>query len=127
VKSLLKTGQRTTDYFRLFPQTNKSPLHISAKNGHLEVLKVLIECVGELGVGGEAIELKTGERGDFESKSEGGATPLFLAVANGHLEIVELLLECGASVMIPNFEGTTPLFHALTGHLEISRELISNN
>jgi Ankyrin repeats (many copies) len=62
----------------------------------LEVLKVLIECVG----GGE-----------------GG-------VGNGYLEIVELLMECGASVDMPNLGGVTPLFNAaITGYLEIVRVL----
>ena len=56
-------------------------LHWAALNGHLEVVKLLVESGA-----------------DVDHVSEKGWTALHCAAYNGHLEVVKLLVESGADV-----------------------------
>ena len=56
-----------------------SPLYIAAQNGHLDVVRHLVE-VGA----------------DKDQAQNSGATPLYIAAENGHLDVVRLLVEVGA-------------------------------
>ena len=79
-----------------------TPLWIAAQQGHLEVMKVLLEK-------GAVVDAKTND----------GFTPLLIAAEYGHLEVVRMLLEKGAN---PNSEalGFTPLRIAeKKGHTDI--------
>ncbi|KAK3241032.1 hypothetical protein CYMTET_49169 [Cymbomonas tetramitiformis] len=86
-----------------------TPLHLAAENGHLEVLKILVESAGE--------EVK--ER-MMLMENEYGNTPLHLAAENGHLEVVKVLVESAGEevkermMLMENEDGDTPL--VLAGH-----------
>lgn len=73
-----------------------SPLHYSARNGHLEICKLL---------------LSHGAKVNMETRS-GEATPLHRAAYMGHSDIVQLLVDCGADPLATDCDGMTPLHKA---------------
>ena len=96
-----KTDQRIKDGW--------TPLLIAAQQGHLEVVRCLIE-EGKVNVNQA---LTTGE------------TPLHVAVQNSHEAVVKLLIESGAVVNQQANNGWTPLLIAAQqGHTEVVRLLI---
>jgi ankyrin repeat protein len=66
-------------------------LCVAAYNGHLEVVKLLLE-----------------KGADIEHKDNDGRTPLCVAAYNGHLEVVRLLLEKGADIEHKDNDGRIP-------------------
>jgi len=61
--------------------SRRTPLSLAAENGHLEIVKVLVEEGGT----------------DVESKDKSQRTPLSLAAENGRLEVVKFLVEKGGA------------------------------
>ena len=57
------------------------PLHLAAREGHLEEVRVLVEAGANV-----------------EAELAGGERPLHLAAQGGHAEVVRMLLEAGADV-----------------------------
>lgn len=87
-----------------------SPVHKAAQNGHLEVIKWLIQR-------GAAVDAIYGD--DW--------TPLFHAAYYGHLEVVEWLIEHGAATAVDQKgrDGWTLLTAAaFDGHLEVVKFLV---
>ncbi|XP_039384630.1 ankyrin repeat and SOCS box protein 3 isoform X5 [Mauremys reevesii] len=84
-------------------------LHLSANNGCLESISVLLEA------GAETNDVTYEE-----------TTPLFLAVENGHLEIIKLLLQHGANINgSHSWSGWNSLHQAsFQGHTEIIKLLL---
>ena len=88
--------------------SGETPLYIASANGHLEVVRLLVE-----------------KGADMDKGRDNGLTPLLAACYAGHLEIVRLLVEAGADKDKVKNDGCTPLLVAsITGHLEIVRLLI---
>nr|XP_054753891.1 ankyrin-1-like [Lytechinus pictus] len=84
------------------------PLHGAAAEGHIEVMKYLIQ-----------------KGSDVNRDDEDGWTPFSAAVKNGHLEAVKHLLRKGA--VQKRYDGMTPLYIAAqAGHLDVVKLLISN-
>ena len=88
-----------------------TPLYISAREGHLSVVKYLLEKGGELNKGNKS-----------------GVTPLWVASMWGYLEIMEYLLENGANVNAKNDRGETPLWAAIENNrgASVVKCLLSN-
>ncbi|OAY41281.1 ankyrin repeat-containing protein At5g02620 [Manihot esculenta] len=86
--------------------------HIAAKQGYLEILRVLMEANPELAM-------------TFDSSN---TTALHSAASQGHVEVVNFLLERGSSnlVNIAKSNSKTALHSAArNGHLEILKALLS--
>jgi ankyrin repeat protein len=80
----------------------------SAANGHVDVVKLLIE-----------------NGADVNLKGEAWYGPLHAAAANGHIEVVKILLENGADVNI--FHHNKPLHNAaMNGHIEVAEILLAH-
>ena len=80
----------------------------AADNGHMDVVKLLIE-----------------NGADVNLKGEAWYGPLHAAAAKGHIEVVKILLENGADVNI--FHQNKPLHYtAMNGHIEVARILLAH-
>jgi len=85
-----------------------SPLHLAARYGHLEIVKILLQAGAKL---------------DILDKF--GWSPLHKAAYREHLEIVKILLQAGADPDIQNNHGWSTLYRAAYhGQLEIVKILI---
>ena len=71
---------------------NKAPLHTSAMNGHLDLVKVLLNAGA-----------------DIELKDDDSSTPLHIAATFGRPEVARTLISAGADVHARDFSGGTPL------------------
>jgi len=79
--------------------TGASPLHLAAKDGHLDVARVLIESA------------TNPSPLDWD-----GLTPLHHAAMSGHRQIAELLLEKGSDLSPRDLSNRTPLHYAAEGN-----------
>lgn len=68
-----------------------TPLHMSSANGHLEILKYLIDLCDP-----EAL------KSIIDVQNEAGNTALHWACQNGHLDVVKVLCDAGAQPFIQN-------------------------
>ncbi len=87
-----------------FSATNKeenTPLHLAAKEGHVEIVDVMLKYVEKLTINANNIR---------------GNTPLHLAAINGHVDVVIKLLERKFEVDLNNRnrQGQTPLHFVTT-------------
>jgi Ankyrin repeats (3 copies) len=119
-----------------------TPLHISARRGHIEVVSLLIEhfpnvdilgrydgsalheasAMGHLEIG----EMLLSHGADVNFRSDTGWTALHWAALHGELEFARMLLEHGAAI-VPDNHGETPLFLASEteeGNVQIVRLLL---
>jgi uncharacterized protein len=74
----------------------KTPLLYAAREGHLEVVKLLLAAGA-----------------DIEKPDADGVTPLLMAVLNGQIPAAGHLMERGANVKAMDWYGQTPLFAAV--------------
>ena len=120
----------------------QSSLMIALRNGHIEVMKVLIEAkanVDHLNKSSLTPRVISTGKDDFlevpralmeaESNVGGpedyGCTPLYFAAKTGHVEVTRVLIEAQADVDRPDKYDRTPLYIAAEkGHLEVARMLI---
>ena len=86
----------------------RTALHLSASDGHLEVVRLLLEAGAS-----------------YDRAANDSTTPLHIAAILCHWEVVRLLLEKGASCHQAASDGTTPLHEAARmGHVEMARLLL---
>ncbi len=91
--------------------TGKAAVHLAANQGHMGMLKVMIEK-------GVDINLTQDE------PAEAGTTALHCACAQGHADVVKLLIDAGADDTLKNLKGETPAHFAVMKK-KIGRELDS--
>jgi len=93
----------------LLKQSGRTPLHLAASRGHLDVARLLVESGA-----------------DVDARSEFGYTPLHVAAMEGYLDVARLLVESGADVDARDKKGRTPLDLARKGgHREVMKLLKS--
>lgn len=80
--------------------TGEAAVHLAAKQGHIGMLKVMIEK-------GVDINLTQDE------PAEAGTTALHCACAQGHADVVKLLMDAGADDTLKNLKGETPAHFAV--------------
>lgn len=83
-------------------------LHDAAKNGHKEMVDLL---VSQLGL-------------DLESANPIGKTPLALAIQHGHAEVVEKLIKLGAKLEVREGRDSPIMLAVKHGHVETFEKLI---
>lgn len=96
-----------------FLPNDKSPLHIAAKKGHTDIIKILLKS------GMMDINLKTSPEGE---------TPLHYAIKKNNIDIAKILIDSGANINEPDIKGTTPLHLAASEaeRIDIMKLLIKN-
>jgi ankyrin repeat protein len=159
-KHLLEKGARTdfrTSYSEfgeeLGWESGFAPLHIAARNGHVEILELLLSHGATIDIGDrwertplmfaarmghcEAVEILLDHDAKANSRSQAdptrinragiGTTSLHHAVEGEHQEVVEKLIEYGASIDALNKWAESPLhFAAADGLTQIAELLLDN-
>ena len=97
---LLKHGSDVSSYL-----TGMSPMEISAKNGHED----LIQLLQQYGA-------------DVEDGGAGGSPPIVSACCGGHLNCIEALINLGADINAGDLEGLTALH--MTTRLKAPKAII---
>ena len=91
-------------------KTGWTPLHYASSNGHVDVIKLLIE-----------------NHAYIDAESPNGSTPLMMASMYGNAQSVKLLLDEGADPLLKNQIGLTALQFAQRANRPDSAELLTKS
>lgn len=101
--------QSSPDSISAKNQNGDSPLHLAAENGHLEIVKFLIE-----------------KGADVLDRNNSGRVALHQAAIKGHIDVMEFLIAQGTPVDAPSLQKYTPLHYtAMWGNKETLEYLIA--
>lgn len=89
-------------------KTGWAPLHYAATNGHISIMKVLLD-----------------KHAFIDAQSPNGTTPLMMAAGYGSAEAVKLLINEGADQSMKNQQGMTALDFAKRANKSESVEMLS--
>ncbi|KAI1173160.1 ankyrin repeat-containing domain protein [Nemania sp. FL0916] len=107
LKRILQDGSFRID---VRDSVEHTALHRAAVNGHVDMVRFLIE-----------------QQLPLNDRSIHDETPLHYATKKGHWEVVRLLLEKGADVNVADWRGAAPLHvSARFGHSEVTQLLIDH-
>jgi len=121
----------------------ETPLHLTSREGHVDVSRLLIEHGADAAAQSkdgttplhrssfwghvDVARLLIEHGADAAAQSKDGTTPLHRASAGGHVDVSRLLIEHGADVAAQSKDGTTPLHEtSLRGHVDMARLLIEH-
>ena len=122
----------------------KTPLHLAARYGRVEVVCVLLEHGASVGaednegknplhlaaISGrdKIVRVLLEHRANVSVEDNQGRTPFHLAAISGSVDTVRVLLEHGANVGAKDNQGRTPLHVAADGwEVEVVRVLLEHN
>jgi ankyrin repeat protein len=74
----------------------KTPLHYAARDGHLAVVRLLLDA-----------------RAVIDDRDPNDVTPLLLAASNDRIAVAKFLIERGADIQAIDWYGRTPLYSAI--------------
>ncbi|MBO4707914.1 MAG: ankyrin repeat domain-containing protein [Elusimicrobiaceae bacterium] len=101
------SDEQVEQYFQ-YDRDNGTPLMRAAYNGHLKVVKLLID-----------------KGADINIQNEAGSTALMKAAYKGYFEIVKLLIDKGAKINLKERHGATALIKGVAqGYTEIVKLLL---
>ncbi|RUS17072.1 ankyrin repeat-containing domain protein [Endogone sp. FLAS-F59071] len=106
----LKASAYPCHFLAAKDEFGNTALHMSSANGHIEIVKYLLQSLATL----QDTPLAT----YINARNEQGNTPLHWAALNGHLVVVELLVKSGADSKIKNEAGRTAISEAQQGDHE---------
>lgn len=105
IQEFFKAQEKPTETLKSIKDqyTESTPLHYAAANGHIDVVKFLLELFGD---DSEA------QKELLAVQNDSGNTALHWAALNGNLDIVKLLCEAKADPFIKNESGQDVLYAA---------------
>jgi ankyrin repeat protein len=122
----------------------RTPLHLAAESGHIEIVEFLISSGAEINVADvnsntplhytatagkvEAAEFLLAKGAEVDARNHEKCTPLHLAASFNHKPIMKLLIEKGAEVDSKEYRGGTPLLLSVwrAGDLEAAKMLVNH-
>ncbi|KAK6542310.1 hypothetical protein TWF694_006270 [Orbilia ellipsospora] len=137
-KIIVETLLKTTIDLGIRDNSGFLPQHWAAKHGHLEVLKILPDCLENddwpllylASEAGQFLVVQYLLSQKFHSPNTRGEdkerSPLIIATIQGHAEILKLLLASGGDPDTDGKDRRTPLHEAVEkGYMEVCRNLIN--
>lgn len=139
IKSILARPDVSVNFAN--PRNHQTALHVAAKRGDVDLLKLLISCgahvnggsvdlmtpLHEACFGGHpaAVSILISEGAETNARNIDGSTPLCFACAKGSLQCALLLINAGAEIN-PSLTITFPPLHeaALNGHVHCLEMLL---
>ena len=88
--------QTGSKLLRWYGSRSTTPLAVAAVNGHVDVLRCLVE-----------------NRADVNARMDSNLTALMIASKNGHINVVKYLIEHGANIEFQDEDGSRALHYAV--------------